>query len=229
MKANQARMDANTKTMQENLAKADAHQAKMEALTEMTARMQANMGSMKAELKSAIEDMKIIGEETMAGHETMEARLQGEPASVDRTPEVAQEREAPREDAVNMPVGEPRKRRWDRRKLAAVRRQKEQDQKLDANRRRREQRRAQRKDGCRRNLVAARRGTTRRVQVARRSLSSTKDTTRDYCGSRKDLGTTGREETRRAKETRRKQNFVGSNRHKEIATGRNHPRTRSSE
>jgi hypothetical protein len=43
MKANQARMDGNTKTMQENLARADAYQARMEALTEMTARMDANM------------------------------------------------------------------------------------------------------------------------------------------------------------------------------------------
>jgi ribosome recycling factor len=51
-----ARMDANTKTMQENLAKADAHRAKMEALTEMTVRIDANMGSMQAEIKRAIEE-----------------------------------------------------------------------------------------------------------------------------------------------------------------------------
>jgi hypothetical protein len=45
--------------MKANQAKADAHQAKMEALTEMTARIDAIMGSMQAELESAIEDMKI--------------------------------------------------------------------------------------------------------------------------------------------------------------------------
>jgi hypothetical protein len=33
--------------MDANQAKADAHQAKMEALTEMTVRMDANVGSMK--------------------------------------------------------------------------------------------------------------------------------------------------------------------------------------
>jgi hypothetical protein len=54
------------------------------------------------------------GEETVACQEKTEVRLEEEePTSVDRTPEVAQEREVPREDAVEMPVGEPRKRRRD--------------------------------------------------------------------------------------------------------------------
>jgi hypothetical protein len=96
-------------------------------------------------------------EETMAGLEKTEARLQvEEPASEDMTPEVAHEQEVPLEDAVVMPVREPRNRRRDGRNMAAVRRQKKQ------------QKRTQSKDGCRRNLVAARRGTTRCAAVARR-------------------------------------------------------------
>jgi hypothetical protein len=85
-----------------------------------------------------------------ACQETMEARLEEEkPASMEMKPEVADE-EVPLEDAVEMPVGEPRKRRRDqRRNLAAVRRQKkEQDQNLDARRRRKEQNRTLRKNGC---------------------------------------------------------------------------------
>jgi hypothetical protein len=170
------------------------------------ARMDANMGSMKAELKSAIENLKTNQEETMACQGNMEACLEvEEPASKDRTPEVAHDEEIPKEDAVVMPVAKPRKRRRDRRNLAAVRRQKEQDQNLVSRRRRKEQTRAQKRDGCRRNLVAAHRGTTR-----------------EYCESRKNLTATGREETRRAKVARHKQNFVGRNRRNEIATGRNH-------
>jgi hypothetical protein len=100
----------------------------------------------------------------------MEARLEKEdkPASVDRTPEVAQEQKVPREDAVDMPVGEPRKRRRERRNLAAVRSQKKQDKNLDARRRRKQKKRTQNKDGCRKGLVAARRGTTRCAGGARR-------------------------------------------------------------
>jgi hypothetical protein len=124
--------------------------------------------------------------------------------------EVAREQEVPREDAVDMPVWQPRKRRRDRRHLAAVCRQKkEQDQNLDARRRRKEQKWAQKKDGCWRNLVAARRGTTRRVQVARRNFSSTKDTTREYCGSRKGLVAALRRATRHAKVARRTANSIG--------------------
>jgi hypothetical protein len=102
--------------------------------------------------------MKIIGEETMASHEMMEARQEvDKPASVDTTPEVAHEQEVPLEDAVVMPVGEPRKRRRDRRNLAAQRRQKKEERNLDAKR-----------HGKQQNTVAARRGTTRHAKVARR-------------------------------------------------------------
>jgi hypothetical protein len=142
--------------------------AEMKANQEMMARMDAKIWSMQAELKSATKDSKFNREETKACQGNMEARLQGEPASVDTTPEVAQEQEFPREDAVEMPVGESRERRRDGRNLAAVRRQKKKDRNLDARRRRKENKRAQSKDACRRNLVAARRRTTRRAAVARR-------------------------------------------------------------
>jgi hypothetical protein len=54
----------------------------------------------------------------MACQENMEARLEGKekPTSEDMEPEVAHE-EDKAEDAAVMPVGEPRNRRRDRRKL----------------------------------------------------------------------------------------------------------------
>jgi hypothetical protein len=92
--------------------------------------------------------------------------------------------EVPGEDAAVMPVGEPRKRRRDRRNLAARRRQKEQDRDLDARRRRKkEQKRTQRKDGCRKNLVAARRAAVawRKINVFRKIL------THGFCELRKEV------------------------------------------
>jgi hypothetical protein len=71
---------------------------------------------------------------------------------------VAHEQEVSMEDAVFMPVGEPRKRRLNRH-LAAQRRQKEEERDLDARRR-----------GKQQDLVAARRGTTSRAAVARRRI-----------------------------------------------------------
>jgi hypothetical protein len=131
----------------------------------------------------------------MACQETMEARLgEEEPVSEDMTPEVAHGQEVPLEDAVVMPVGEPRKRCRDRH-LAAQRRQKEGEPDLDA-----------RRHGKQQDLVAARRGTTRRAAVARRRILLTNDTTQEYCGSRKRLvaahrGTTLCAEMARCKKT----------------------------
>jgi hypothetical protein len=82
------------------------------------------------------------------------ALLEGEePTSVYMGPEVAHQ-EVPREDAAVMPVGGPRKRRRDRNP--------------DARRQGKPKEETQGKDGCRKNLVPARRGTTRRAAVARR-------------------------------------------------------------
>jgi hypothetical protein len=138
----------------------------------------------------------------------MEARLEEDkPASEDMTPEVAHDQEVPMEDAVVMPVAEPRKRRRDRRNLAAVRRQKKKDRNLDAKRCRKEHKRTQRKNGCRGNLVAARRGTTRRAAVARRrNILSTKERSREFRDSRKRLVAARRGTTRCAEAARRKIN-----------------------
>jgi hypothetical protein len=180
--ANHEKMEADRKTdkehmlaeMKANQAKADALQAKMESNLE---KMDANLKSMQErmntghkEMMAWLKDLKINGEETMACQENTEARLQGEPASEDMTLEVAHEQEVPVEDATRMPVGEPRKRRRDRRHLAAQRRQKK------------EQKRTQRKDGCRNNLVAARRAAVawRKINVFRNIL------THGYCGLRKE-------------------------------------------
>jgi hypothetical protein len=221
----------------ENQAKADANReamlAAIKANGETTTRMAANMGSLRDALKSAIREIRFSREETMACEEKTEGRLEEveEPASVDMTPEVADE-EVPGQDAEVVPAGEPGKKRQDRRHLAAERRQ------------RKEQGRAQRKHGCLKRLVATRRGTTcravvarrrilfsettrsglivaarevtRRVQVARRNNLPRKDT------ARKDLAATGREETRRTKVTRHRRN-----RRKKIATGGNHIRDKT--
>jgi hypothetical protein len=165
------RMDANLKSMQE--------------------RMNAGHKEMMAWLK----DLNINGEETTACQEKTETRLQGEPASVDMTPEVAHEQDVSQEDAVVVPVGEPRKRRRDQQHLAAQRRHKEEERNLDARRR-----------GKQQNTVAARRGTTRRAAVARRRIILfTKDTTREFHGSRKRLVAARRGTTRRAGMARRKE------------------------
>jgi hypothetical protein len=174
----------------------------------------------------------------MACQETMEARLEAEePTSVDMTPEVADDQEVPVEDAVEMPVGEPRKRRRDGRNLAAVRRQKKKDRVLDARCHGKEQGPAQRKNGCLKNLVAARRWTTcravmarrrilfaettrsrliiavrkvtRRAQVARHNFLSTEQTSREFRGSRKGSVAAHRGTTRHAEVARRKKFAIG--------------------
>jgi hypothetical protein len=163
------------------LASMDAHQARINAETEafraeteaIQARTKARQEKLDANKKTAnidiIEEMdakhkKVTDrndnrEETVACQEKTEARLEGkeEATSVDMEPEVAHE-EVPVEDAVVMPVGEPRKRRRDRRNLAAGRHQQKENRNLDARRRRNQQKLSHSQDGCRRNLVAARRG-----------------------------------------------------------------------
>jgi hypothetical protein len=115
------------KTMIEKMrAETEAIQAETEATRARTRAMRDKR--MKANRDACIEDIKDTQEETMACQQTMEARLEEEePASVDMTPEVSHEQKVPMEDAVVMPVREPRKRRQDRRYLAAVRRQKKEE------------------------------------------------------------------------------------------------------
>jgi hypothetical protein len=152
-------MARNMKSMQDELRTHGTmmEENKVEIQARIDARMDANMESMRDKRMKANKDTQ---EETMACKGKTEACLGKEqPASKEMKPEVAHE-EAPCEDAARMLVGQPRKRRRDRRHLAAVRRQKEQDRNLAARHCRKEQKWAQRKIGCRRNLVAARRGTT---------------------------------------------------------------------
>jgi hypothetical protein len=117
-------------------------------------------------------DTKDNEEEAMTCEEKTEVRLEEveEPASEEMKPEVV-DKEVPVMDAEVAPVGEPGKKRRDRRRLATeCRQKKEKDQNLDARRRRKEQGRAQRKHGCPKNLVAAHRGTTCRAVMTRRRI-----------------------------------------------------------
>jgi hypothetical protein len=180
----------------------------------MIARMDANHEKRKARMDAWLTDIKNDRKEAMACLEKTEARLEIEdkPASVDTTSEVAHEQEVPREDAEVMPVGEPRKRRRHRH-LAAVRSQKKQDQNLAAQRsQKKQQKRTQNKEGCRKELVAARRGTTRRAQVARSSALLTEEMSREFRGSRKRLVTARRGTTRRAVVARRRILFTETTR-----------------
>jgi hypothetical protein len=169
------------------------------------------------------------------------------PAPVDTTPEVAHNQQVPVEDAELWSGAEPRERHRGGRNMAAVRRQKEKDRVLDTRCRGKEQGRAQRKNGFLKNLIAARRGTTRRAMGARRRMLLTKYTTQDFCGTRKGSvaarkGTTrhvqvarhnilSTEETSREFRGTRKGSVAahrGTTRHsevalrKEFAIGRNH-------
>jgi hypothetical protein len=158
----QAKADANHKTML----------AEIKADREMLAAIRANHEKRMAMIRAWRQtDTKNNEEEAMACEEKTEVRLEEEePTSVEMKPEVADEQEVPVQDAEVVPVGEPGKKRRDRR-LAAKRRQKEKDQNLDARRRRKGQERAQRKNGCRK--------TTRRAAMARRRILPTKDTNRE--------------------------------------------------
>jgi hypothetical protein len=140
----------NLKSIMERMMDTDQTDVKLKELTEMVETThreceEPTSADMKACQETTVShEATEADEETMACQEETEACLQGEPASEDMTPEVAHEQEFPLEDAVIMPVGEPRKRRQDRRHLATQRRQKKEEE------------RTQRKDGCRKNLVAAR-------------------------------------------------------------------------
>jgi hypothetical protein len=156
-----ARMDANMETM---LAKMDSNKAKVDAdtkadrenLKEMREEMNAShkemLAKMEANGKARREAMKRMMERMMNANQA--ARLEREePTSVEMKPEVAHQ-EVLKEDAAVMTVGEPKKRR--------------RDQNPDARRRGKPKERTQGKDGCRKNLVAARRVMTGSAAVTRR-------------------------------------------------------------
>jgi hypothetical protein len=168
----------------------------------MMARMDANLKSTQERMNAGhkkmmawIKDLKINGEETMACQEKTEPRLQGEPASEDMTLEVAHEQEFPLEDAVVMPVGELRKRRWDQRHLATQRRQKKEEEWTQS------------KNGCQKDLVAACRGMTRHATVAwcKRNILR-KSWTQRNCGLRREVTAAGMRITHCAGHRRKRQN-----------------------
>jgi hypothetical protein len=165
--------------------------------------MGANMGSMQVELKSAIQDLKINGEETMACQEKMETRLEGkeEPASEEMKPEVAQQ-EVPREDAAVMPIGGLRKQRRGR-KQAAGRREKPKKVNRGI-------------CGSREKLAAACRKVSRHATVAWRKRNILrKSWTQRNCGLWKEVTAAGRRITRCAghgHKGRKKEIIMGRNR-----------------
>jgi peroxiredoxin family protein len=108
------------------LAKMDANQEKAEiGHKEFLARLEDDRQADGRELKEMMMKMmdtshkEMVTEtkperdmETMACQETTEAHLEEEEmTSLDRKPEVAEQREVPVEDATVMPVGEPKKKR----------------------------------------------------------------------------------------------------------------------
>jgi hypothetical protein len=184
--ANQAKSDSDRNANKEEMLrkitagrKADKEEmlAAIKANEELAARMDAKIGSMKATLTSAIREIKLNRKETVACQEKLEVRLEKDKsASVDTTREVAYDQEIPVEDGEVRSVAEPSKRCRDERNLAAVRRQKKMDGVLDTRCRGKEQERAQRRNGCLKNSVAARRGTTRLAVMARRRILFTETT-----------------------------------------------------
>jgi hypothetical protein len=125
------------------------------------ARLEQTMADWKAwqeEMRASHEEMEIelkpeMQVKTMACQE-MEARQEEkEPTSVDRKPEVAQQREVLIKDAEVIPVGEPKKKRCKDRKAAA-------------DHRRQMNKRTQSQGGCRKRLAVTCRGKSRHAKWA---------------------------------------------------------------
>jgi hypothetical protein len=122
-----AKMDTNTKTMQErmddNQAKADADsKAWREEIRAETVAIRARTKAMreermKANMDACMADIKDNREETMTCQEKTEVRLEEELISVEMKPEVTHE-EVPREHATMMLVGGLRKQRKGRKQAA---------------------------------------------------------------------------------------------------------------
>jgi hypothetical protein len=182
------------------------HSTKVEQIMEMLKTMQERMNASHNEMLDKIEarmgglltDINDTRKETMTCQGNTKARLEGEePTSVDMRPEAVQQ--VPREDATVMPVGGPKKRRRDRNP--------------DARHRGKPKERTQGKDGCRKNLVAARRGTTRRAAVARRRRNfCTQERNTIKCGLLKQLVAARKGTTRSAAVARRRGEFVKKDR-----------------
>jgi hypothetical protein len=185
MRTNQAKMDADRKAAQEDLlAKMDANQAKAEAKIEAYKEsMETNLKKDKEDLMKKLdayqtkaetrhkeflarrdagwnawrEIMNANHDKTVAYQEVETRPEEKEPTSVDTKPEAAEERQVPEENAIVMPVEEPKKeRRRDRRLAAERRRHKQKNSTLES-------------CGIPKELAVARRRTTRRAKVARKA------------------------------------------------------------
>jgi hypothetical protein len=182
------------KDMKEIIGMLAIIEARMDTYTKtIQESMDAMHKKMMARMDAWLTDMNDNREQTIACQETMDACLEcKEPGSAEMKLEVADE-EVPLEDAGRMPVGEPRK--WRR------------DRNLDARRRRKQQERTQNKDGCRKNLVATRRGTTRRARVAWRKRNILrKFWTQRSCGLRQEVTAAGMKISRCAGHRRKRPN-----------------------
>jgi hypothetical protein len=137
-----------------------------------------------------------------------------EPISADRKPEAAKQRQAPVDDAEVMPVGEPKKKRRRDRKLAAE------------HRRQKPKTSARENCGPQKRMAVARRGTTSRAKMARKTQIDSKMSrratvarrkrdivklylTQEKCRPRRELVASRTRTTHRAKVARRKENSVG--------------------
>jgi hypothetical protein len=142
------------------------NQAKMEAshkelLAKMEADRKADQEKAEAHRREIKEMMKIMNSnhnETLACRETMEEHLEEKkPTSPYRKPEAAQKTEVPAENAREMPVEEPKKKRHRDRKLAAERRRQEPKDTKKIN------------GGPQEKLAVARRGMSHHAKMARKT------------------------------------------------------------
>jgi hypothetical protein len=197
--------------------------ARLEEIAAMTDKIWAARREMrKASRKEIVAENKPrIDIKTLAYRETTEARQDEEkPASADKKPEAAEEYEVPAENATLMPVGEPKKKRRRDRKLAAERRRQEPKDTKMIN------------DGPQEKLAVARRGTTRRAKVARKTPIDRKMSccatvarrkrdilkshlTQEKCHPRRELLASRTRTTHRAKVARRKENSIGRDRRRD--------------
>ncbi|PNF41748.1 GTP-binding protein Di-Ras2 [Cryptotermes secundus] len=172
----------------------------MEKMMEMLARIDANVKSnqIKAEArhKELMADWKAWGEERRTSHKKIVPETDEEPTSVETKPEAAEHRGVPVEDALRIPVGEPKKRR--------------RDQKLAAERRRQKAKNSTRATGePQKELAITSRKTSRRATVARRWRNDSKEEASKgtFGCQRKKLAAASRKMSRRVTVAWRKSNI----------------------
>jgi hypothetical protein len=166
------------KELKEMMKRMHADQAKAET------RHKDFLASMDARWNAWREKMNANHDE-MVAYQELEAHPEVEkPASVDTTPEAAEERQVTEENATVMLVAELKKRRRDLRLAAERRRQKQKISTLKS-------------CGPPKELAVARRGTSHHTTVAwRKRIIFGKSSTQRNCGPRKEVSTAGIKITR---------------------------------